>query len=186
MTLKPKLEVDAKAVKSKLGIGESESVLLVGSGSQGTGLNKHLLKNLSEHTHVKVVVMCGKNKKAFAELGDYFAGSNVLVLGFYTPMDELYAIADAFITKPGGLTVAEALRFNVPMIISHVLPGQEELNTEYLQDKGLIMPEAITIEGEAWEELETHAFKGHLLENAAKNALFPGPEVLLEAIESVI
>ena len=43
-------------------------------------------------------------------------------------MDELYAIADVFVGKPGGLSTAESLRWNLPLIVCYTLPGQEEKN----------------------------------------------------------
>jgi len=36
------------------------------------------------------------------------------------------------ITKPGGITTAEALVKKLPMIIINPIPGQEAKNTEYL------------------------------------------------------
>jgi processive 1,2-diacylglycerol beta-glucosyltransferase len=65
--------------------------------------------------------------------------SNVLVLGFYDQMPKLYTIADIFISKPGGLSTAEALYYRLPILVTHWLPGQEELNIHYLLSKGLIM-----------------------------------------------
>ncbi len=41
-------------------------------------------------------------------------------------------IAEIIITKPGGITTAEALVKKLPMIIINPIPGQEAKNTEYL------------------------------------------------------
>ena len=40
--------------------------------------------------------------------------------------------ADLIITKPGGLTVSEALASNLPMAVFDAIPGQEEENAEFL------------------------------------------------------
>ena len=40
--------------------------------------------------------------------------------------------ADLVITKPGGLTVSEALACNVPMALFNAIPGQEEENADFL------------------------------------------------------
>ena len=61
-----------------------------------------------------------------------FSSPNFSVFGFYTPLSELYSIADIFLTKPGGLSVMESLQWNLPMIITSMLPGQEELNMQFL------------------------------------------------------
>lgn len=41
-------------------------------------------------------------------------------------------VSDLIITKPGGLTVSEALACNLPMAIFNAIPGQEEENADFL------------------------------------------------------
>ncbi len=139
MTLKPKLTVDINAVKQKLNIGPQDKVILVGSGSLGTGFKEGLLDTLSKIADTKVLVVCGKNEEYKKYLERKFVNTNILPLGYYSPMGELYAVADAFFTKPGGLTVAESLQYNLPIIVTHILPGQEQLNLDYLLAKGLVV-----------------------------------------------
>ena len=40
--------------------------------------------------------------------------------------------AHMIITKPGGLTVTEALACNTPLVIFDAIPGQEEENADFL------------------------------------------------------
>jgi len=47
--------------------------------------------------------------------------------------------ADVFVTKPGGLSSAEALAAAVPMVLSKPLPGQEERNARVLTDWGVAL-----------------------------------------------
>jgi processive 1,2-diacylglycerol beta-glucosyltransferase len=51
-------------------------------------------------------------------------------------MDELMAISDLLITKPGGITVSESMARGVPMIFIEPIPGQEEANADYLIEQG--------------------------------------------------
>ena len=44
--------------------------------------------------------------------------------------------ADVFVTKPGGLSTAEALAAQLPMILCKPLPGQEERNARVLVEGG--------------------------------------------------
>ena len=46
-------------------------------------------------------------------------------------------ISDCIMTKPGGLTVAEALTKEVPMCIISPIPGQEEKNATFLINSGV-------------------------------------------------
>jgi processive 1,2-diacylglycerol beta-glucosyltransferase len=51
-------------------------------------------------------------------------------------MHELLAIADLLVTKPGGLTVSEALARGVGLVLIHPIPGQEERNSDFLLEQG--------------------------------------------------
>ena len=44
--------------------------------------------------------------------------------------------ADIVVTKPGGLTVSEALACGLPMVIMNPIPGQETRNSDYLLEHG--------------------------------------------------
>jgi processive 1,2-diacylglycerol beta-glucosyltransferase len=71
------------------------------------------------------------------------------VLGFYQPMSDLYAVTDLFLTKPGGLSTAEALQADVRIQITHWLPGQEELNYTYLTANQLVEPVPVVLTAES-------------------------------------
>ena len=40
--------------------------------------------------------------------------------------------ADLLVTKPGGLTVSEALACDIPLAVFDAIPGQEEDNAQFL------------------------------------------------------
>jgi len=60
-------------------------------------------------------------------------------LGWTDNVPELMAVADLLITKPGGLTAAEALAAGLPMILTHPIPGPEERHVRYLEQKGVAL-----------------------------------------------
>lgn len=51
---------------------------------------------------------------------------------FTNEVEKYMQAADFIITKPGGLTVSEALASGLPMAIFDAIPGQEEENAEFL------------------------------------------------------
>lgn len=53
-------------------------------------------------------------------------------------MNDLYEQAAAFVTKPGGVLIGEALRKNLPIFVHSTLPGQEEINLKYLVREKLV------------------------------------------------
>lgn len=146
ITLKPYEPVDPEVVKQKLSV-QGKDVVLMSSGSLGIGFSEKLMLSYAEelkkiNSNYELVVVCGKNEEMRAHLAGEAIEKQLpmTVLGFYEPMAELYSITKVFLTKPGGLTVAEALRDNVQMLITHILPGQEELNYEYLTSRHLMHP----------------------------------------------
>ncbi|WP_349237089.1 glycosyltransferase [Bacillus sp. REN3] len=113
--------------------------VLVTGGSLGLGRNLDKLFHASGHKDVKYKVLCGFNKELFERVAALNA-PNVVPLSYIPEaeqMNHLYHWADAIITKPGGITVGEAIRKMLPVFIHSVLPGQEERNMEYLVEKGL-------------------------------------------------
>jgi processive 1,2-diacylglycerol beta-glucosyltransferase len=186
VTLKPKANIDIRYTKNKFGIEAGEKVVLLASGSQGFGVDEGLVAELITRPKVKVIVLCGNNKQVFENLSNTFAGSNAVILSYHSFMDELYAIADIFITKPGGLSVSEALLWKVPILISHMLPGQEQHNYDYLQQKSLVIPPTNNVLTLALDELSSGNFKKSLDGNPDLNELFKDPQVLIKAVNQAL
>jgi processive 1,2-diacylglycerol beta-glucosyltransferase len=57
--------------------------------------------------------------------------------GWTESVPELMAVADLLITKPGGLTSAEALATRLPMLLTSPIPGPEERHARYLEQHGV-------------------------------------------------
>ncbi len=181
ITLKQQVNVDKKAIKEKFGIAESESVVLIGTGSLGIGFNNEDLQKLTKLQNTKIIFACGKNEQLFQSIKNLKYPS-VIPLDFYQPMDDLYSVADIFIGKPGGLSTAESLRWNLPLLVSFVLPGQEEKNLKYLLDKKLVMVKTGDLLKQTSEELRTHSFKKSLENNPALPKLIYGEIGVAEAV----
>ncbi|HAG27304.1 TPA: hypothetical protein DCG61_00760 [Patescibacteria group bacterium] len=150
ITLQPKLEVNSDELRNELGISPDKKIIVFGSGSLGIGFDYQLLKNFlnqitNTDSNIVVVVLCGKNESLKEKLQSENL-SNVIPLGFFRNPSRLYQISELLVTKPGGLTIAEALQSRVKILITHTLPGQEEPNYEYLLSRNLIYkkPEPLT------------------------------------------
>lgn len=57
---------------------------------------------------------------------------NTKIIYFTNEVNKYMFISDLIITKPGGLTVSEALASGLPMALYDAIPGQEEENEEFL------------------------------------------------------
>lgn len=177
-----KPEPDIIDIKSRLGIKASQKVVLVSSGSLGLGVRDDILELLRNQMDIFTVVVCGKNEKVFRRLASKFSGSLILICPFYSPMCELYAVSDIFLTKPGGLSTVEALQWRLPMIIVSMLPGQEQLNLDYLIKHGLVQIADKDIMLQIRAELETSRARNFLKNNTEVDKLLavPGEQYRLE------
>lgn len=116
------------------------TILLMG-GSMGVTSIKKALKNLiTVKEDLKIIVVCGNNDQLKKSLQDKYSdckyNKSIEILGYTNNIPELMDLSDVIITKPGGLTVTEALVKNIPMIIPYFIPGQEEENAKVLVDAG--------------------------------------------------
>jgi processive 1,2-diacylglycerol beta-glucosyltransferase len=120
---------DIGALKEKLGLKENVFTVLVATGSFGIGPIEEIVDTLSEF---QVIVVCGHNEGLYQKLitKKY---QLVKVLGLVDNMHELMAVSDAMVTKPGGLSIAEALVSQLALIFFNAIPGQETGNIKVLQ-----------------------------------------------------
>ena len=126
--------VNKEEVVSGLGLNLSKPIILIMGGGQGIGPIKKVIKSFNKiKTDFQVIVVAGTNKRLLNWLERHKPKEKTLVaLGYVNNIDELMSIATLLITKPGGITSAEALSKGLPMIIMNPIPGQEANNTAYL------------------------------------------------------
>ncbi|MBR6530075.1 MAG: glycosyltransferase [Clostridia bacterium] len=74
-----------------------------------------------------LTVCCGTNKKLLSELNKKNL-KNVRALGFTRDVPLWMDSADIFITKPGGLSITEAVNRGVPLLLMNVVGGCETPN----------------------------------------------------------
>lgn len=117
--------------------------LLFGGGEFGLGKEKtvEVFRSLIGHVpNDQIVAISGKNevmKEAFETIAcELQVESRVKVLGFTKQVPELMSIAELVVTKPGGLTTTESLASGLPLIMINPIPGQEEENAQFLEEKG--------------------------------------------------
>ena len=134
---------DRPSLRRKLGLHPDRLVILVTAGALGVNPAEQVVKSLRQMTQkVQVVVICGKNPEAKARVEAEVArvpsrGVEFVVQGYVEDMPEWMAAADLLISKPGGMTSAEAMASHLPMAIYDPIPGQEERNSDQLLEKGV-------------------------------------------------
>lgn len=118
------------------------TLLIMGGGDGFFGKGLSTFKALeSISTPIQLFIVCGKNKKLKTQLDWELKDSkhDVRIFGYCEKVEELMAISDLMISKPGGVTTSEAMAMGLPILLYHSLPGQEEDNAEYLCRSGFAL-----------------------------------------------
>ncbi|MFT9486354.1 MAG: glycosyltransferase [Tepidibacillus sp.] len=117
--------------------GEKDSFrILVMGGGLGFGGIKEIIGALNQikEIPISVTIITGTNQHLFDDITKMKSTLNYQIqLLQYT--EEVYLIMknnDVLITKPGGMTVSEALTVPIPILIYKPIPGQEEHNANFL------------------------------------------------------
>ena len=125
----------------KYGLNPNQFTILVmggGDGFIGKGVSTiHAFERLP--APIQFIIICGRNKKLQKRLEAELTSSKhkILLMGYSEDVNELMAISDLLISKPGGVTISEAMAMELPLLIYNPLPGQEEENADYLVNLGL-------------------------------------------------
>ena len=137
-------------------------VLLMG-GSQGLGPLDRILWALDRlKEDFGIIVLTGLNKGLFKKLSRLKGKlkKRTRIISFTEDIAPYFRAATLLITKPGGLTVAQALVFGTPMIFIEPIPGQEARNADFLLSHGAAL--------EAGSEKEAASQAGLLLRSPAR------------------
>ncbi|MBU4311819.1 MAG: glycosyltransferase [Candidatus Omnitrophica bacterium] len=133
---------DKKELRAKMGFEHNLPIVLIMGGSQGLGPVENIVTMLeNKDIPFQLAVVCGTNKKLEKVLEKRAPRykRKLVVFGHVENIDELMEISSIILTKPGGLTTAEALSKDLPMIIIHPIPGQETKNTDFLLQQGVAL-----------------------------------------------
>ena len=121
-----------------------KTILFFAGGEQGFGKDKifNMLKSIIDNfPNLQIIAISGKNEKIKKQFDELVSETNsdetVKVLKYTNKIPELMSVSDLVITKPGGLTTTESLASGLPIIVINPIPGQEEENAKFLEEKGV-------------------------------------------------
>lgn len=130
---------DRGELRERLGLPPDRRIVLLMGGGLGIGPLETMMQALGRVTvPVCAVAIVGRGARSEQRVLDYAhrVGYPVRVVRFVDNVHDYMHASDVLITKPGGLTSAEALAARLPMVLFKPLPGQEERNTRYLSERG--------------------------------------------------
>ncbi|MDR3589843.1 MAG: glycosyltransferase [Negativicutes bacterium] len=159
---------DRGAVLKSLGLDPGLKTLLIMGGGAGVLPMPDIITACDKiGAHLQIIAVTGNNaalRRKLQDLSSRLRGSSLLSLGFVDNIHELMTAADLLVSKPGGMTVAEALCRELPLVIFRPIPGQEEANTRYLVERSIAESSACVAD----------------LQSKVKDLLFTRPQHLSE------
>jgi len=112
-------------------------VLIMGGAMDKLGLNPALLAKLNEIPNTKTIVVTGKNQELYERLTKDSTFDNVEILGYTKDVARLMDESDLVVTKPGGVTLFEAINKGIPVLLKSSMVGQEEENVNFIKTAGI-------------------------------------------------
>jgi processive 1,2-diacylglycerol beta-glucosyltransferase len=119
------------AARARCGLSPDSPTILLMAGGMGPARLDAVVKELDRGTSIpaQVVAIAGHDRALLGRLRKLRpARLDFRALGWTENVSRWMAAADVLITKPGALTLSEALSMNLPTIAFDPLPGIEEQN----------------------------------------------------------
>lgn len=127
---------ERSAARASLGLSAWVPVILVMGGSLGSrgGLMRAVSVIRELPYPLQALVVAGQDAHLAARLRETFhdgASERIRVFTYSDSVRQLMAAADLLVTKAGGVTLAEALASELPVVCFGSLPGQEAWNERF-------------------------------------------------------
>lgn len=130
-------------VHKRLGLNMSKFTILIGGAGQGGGkifpTAKSFLKSKIIREKSQILVVAGNNKRLFGKL-QKLANEHtgvVFPFPFVKNMAELMTASDIVVGKAGPNYLFESIFMEKPFLATGRLPGQEDLNLDFIKDERL-------------------------------------------------
>jgi processive 1,2-diacylglycerol beta-glucosyltransferase len=133
--------VDPADARARLGVREGRPLVLAMAGSDGAlGRLPDVARVLARYPRpLDALLVAGRDEALAADLARITAGTSTRTVGYVCDVATLMAAADVLVTKAGGMTIAEALAAEVPLIAYGSLPGQERRNERFVSRAGIAL-----------------------------------------------
>lgn len=122
---------EKEKAKSNEGVAPHHKHMIMMCGSMGCGPMQKLIHKLSVDlpANWEISVICGNNSKLVQKLEHKYSDKPyVHIRGFIKDMGMMMDSADLYLSKPGGISVTEAMVKGLPMVFVDAVAGCEEYN----------------------------------------------------------
>ena len=133
-------KADRQALLQEMGLDKDCLTVLIMAGSFGVNNILSIFRGIAALPETfQMIIITGRNEKlyeAFEKEIENCPKKCKLVL-FTSEVEKYMKASNLIVTKPGGLTVSEALACNIPLAVFDAIPGQEEDNAQFLMNHGM-------------------------------------------------
>lgn len=133
-------KVDRVAARAALALASDVPTAMLLGGGGGMGPLREYAEAILEGSSWQVVLVCGQNerlRKALIPLAQAHP-DRLRVLGYRKDIPTLMQACEVVVTKAGALSLTEALYSGARVMIMPGLPGQEQVNIQFMGAKGWV------------------------------------------------
>lgn len=128
---------DKQKLRKKLKIRDNNKLIFYFNGAWGVGKLANKVREIDKLLRgVSIIVNCGRNKRLQDKLKKEKYKNQIIVQGFVDNVAELLQCSDLIISKAGGASIMEVVTSKTPVVVTEVMPGQEEPNARFIESKG--------------------------------------------------
>lgn len=127
--------VSSKFQPARRAQGAERHLLVMGGGLGLLPRQREFYHRLDDLPGVKTVVITGGNQRLYHQLAGQYR--NITILGYTDRVWEYMAWAHLMLSKPGGVTLFEAIASRLPMLAWEPFLEQERRNAQFLVQAGV-------------------------------------------------
>lgn len=120
-----------KEFKEKSYEKEKNEVVVMGGGLGLIPCMEKTLEDLLKNRDIHITLLVGKNQKLFEKYHNKY--ENMTVVGYTNEVYKYMKKAELIITKPGGITLFEAIHSRTPIYVLHPFLNQEIGNAKFIE-----------------------------------------------------
>ena len=124
------------AIREELGLDPNLTTVVAVGSKRVLTLMDHL--NVINHAGfpVQIVMAAGGDDELYNKMVQNEWHVPVKIYNYCNEVSKIMAASDMIITKAGGLITSESLAAGLPMLLTEILPGQEEGNAQLVEESG--------------------------------------------------
>ena len=129
-------------LRKAMGFAPDKPTILLMAGSFGVRMIAQIYREIMYLPQdFQMIVITGNNRRLYQSLKTtaMLSPKKTKLILFTEKVEQYMHASDLLITKPGGLTVSEALACNLPMLLFDAIPGQEQANADFLERHGMAL-----------------------------------------------